>query len=61
MEDRQWRKNVLFVLAMAYVALGVIFATMLGFGAPPETAYELVGVPFMALVGGTLAIAKDLL
>ena len=57
----KWRKNVLTLLGVAYVSLLVIFGVMVFSGIEPDAAYQLGGVPFVALVGGTLTIAKDLL
>ena len=56
-----WRKNVLTVLGIAYAALLLIFVVMVLWGVEPKMAYDSVDTPFVALIGGTLAIAKDLL
>ena len=58
----QWRKNVLVLVGMGYaltliVFIVLVFKTSMTVG----EAYEIVAGPFMALVGGSLAIAKDLI
>ena len=58
--SRPWRKNVLTLMLLAYSSLLGIFLIMILAGAKPKEAYDLIGVPFVALVGGTLAVAKDL-
>ena len=55
------RVNVLFLLLIAYGSVVGIFAILLGAGVPAKEAYNLVGVPFVALIGGTLAVVKDLI
>ena len=55
-----WRKNVLAALLLAYASLLVVFVVMLWAGAEPKDAFDAINVPFVALVGGTLAIVKDL-
>ena len=57
----KWRKNVLFLLGLAYGTLIVLFLIMLSNDATPKEAYDMLGVPFVALIGGTLTIAKDLI
>ena len=56
-----WRKNVLLLMCIAYLALILIFVAMLVAGAEPASAYDKIGTPFVALVGGTIAVTKDLL
>ena len=56
-----WRKNVLALLLMAYLSIFLIFVVLLFYGMNPQDAYDKVSVPFVALVGGTLTITKDLL
>jgi hypothetical protein len=56
-----FRKNVLAVLTLAYSSLLILFGVMVLFGVDPEKAYDLISVPFVALIGGTLAVAKDLI
>ena len=55
------RKNVLILMGAAYGSLIAIFVIMISAGLEPKAAYDLIGVPFVALIGGTLAVAKDLL
>ena len=57
----RWRKNVLMLFGVAYASMFGLFLGMAFFGVSADKAYELVSVPFVALVGGTLAIVKDLL
>ena len=58
----KWRKNVLFLLGLAYGSLLLLFGIMTNSdNTTAKEAYELLGVPFVALVGGTLTIAKDLI
>ena len=56
-----WRKNVLTLLGIAYLSLFGLFLVMVYSEVDPKEAYNLVGVPFVALIGGTLAVAKDLI
>ena len=53
------RKNVLALMGIAYSILFLIFAVVAIFDTP-SSAYGIIGGPFVALIGGTLAIAKDL-
>ena len=55
------RKNVLILMFVAYGALLGVFGIMVAVGVDAEDAYDLIGVPFVALIGGTLAVAKDLI
>ena len=56
------RWNVLILVLAGYVVIGGMFLVMtLGDGKAPIESYEIVEAPLMALVGGSLAIAKDLL
>ena len=56
------RWNVLILVLSGYFVIGVMFLVMtLGEEKPPAESYEIVEAPLMALVGGSLAIAKDLL
>ena len=55
-----FRKNVLALMRIAYGVLFLIFAVAAVFDTPSK-AYEVVSVPFVALIGGTLAIAKDII
>ena len=56
-----WRKNVLAVLLLAYTAIMVLFFGMILGGVDAKMSFDLISVPFVALIGGTLAVAKDLL
>lgn len=59
-----WKKirpNVLLLMLMAYGSLLLIFFGLVGYGVAAETAYNLISTPFIALIGGTLAVAKDLI
>lgn len=56
-----WRKNVLLLLALAYLSLSGLFVGMALFGVDAKEAYDKISVPFVALIGGTLAVAKDLI
>ncbi len=59
-ESLPWRKNVLAALFMAYFSLLAVFMLMLANGVQASDAFDAINVPFVALVGGTLAIVKDL-
>lgn len=57
-----WRKNVLCLVISGYVTLLLIFGAMAWKGGmTAEHAYEVVKGPLMALIGGSLAISKDLI
>ncbi len=57
-----WRKNVLTLVIAGYVTLLLIFGAMVWKGGmTAEAAYEVVKGPLMALIGGSLAISKDLI
>lgn len=57
-----WRKNVLFLVSAGYVTLLIIFGAMMWpGGVEAAVAYEVVKSPLMALIGGSLAISKDLI
>ena len=57
----QWRKNVLTLLIVAYATVVAIFAAMVWLGSQsPEAAYEVIRGPLTTLIGGSLAISKDL-
>ena len=56
------RKNVLVLVGAGYLTLLVVFFCMMWpGGAPAEVAYDVVKGPLMALIGGSLAISKDLI
>ena len=57
----RWRPSLLALVLISYGVLIVLFLVMVCKGGVEATeAYELLSVPFMALIGGTIAIAKDL-
>lgn len=62
----RWRKNVLSLMLLAYLSLLGIFCVLVfggdGSSSTTETieAYNIIKDPLMALIGGTLALAKDL-
>ena len=57
-----WRRNVLTLVIAGYTILFLIFVAMMWPGEmKPNVAYEVVKGPLMALIGGSLAIAKDLI
>ena len=57
-----WRKNVLVLVIAGYGTLLIIFVAMMWpGGADANVAYEVVKGPLMALIGGSLAISKDLI
>lgn len=57
------RVNVLFLMSMSYgVILTIFLFLVLGPGKmTAETAWNILEAPIMALIGGTLAISKDLI
>ena len=55
------KPNLLIVLVLAYAAIVVIFFGLIAYGTAATEAYGLIATPFVALIGGTLAVAKDLL
>lgn len=55
------RINVVILVGLGYFTLLVMFIAMAWGGMTVEEAYEVVKGPFMALIGGSLAISKDLL
>ena len=55
-----WRKNVLWLMILAYAAVLIIFGGLIWKGATSSDAYDVIKEPLMALIGGTLALAKDL-
>ena len=58
----QWRRNVLALVGMGYALTLVIFVMLVLEGNMEVAgAFEVVTGPLMALVGGSLAIAKDLI
>lgn len=56
------RINVLILVGAGYAALLIIFIAMVWPGGmTANDAYEVVKGPLMALIGGSLAISKDLI
>ena len=55
-----FRKNVLILVGIGYLAVLIIFCSMAIGDMTAETAYEVVKGPLMALIGGSLALSKDL-
>lgn len=53
------RINVLTLLLATYGAIVGLFMAMIVNGAEPKETRDMVSVPYVALVGGTLAVAKD--
>lgn len=56
-----FRKNVLLLMSLAYGVLFAIFIVLVCCGTESKEAYNIVSGPFVALIGGTLALAKDLI
>ena len=54
------RVNVLLLVTLGYGTVSGIFATLAFGDLTAAQAYDAVQGPLMALVGGSLAIAKDL-
>ena len=58
----QWRGNVLALVGMGYMLMLIVFVALLfEEGMTVSQAYDIVNGPVMALIGGSLAIAKDLI
>ena len=56
------RRNVLILVSYGYIATLLAFVVMVFYGGmTPDNAYDLIQGPLMTLIGGSLAIAKDLL
>jgi len=56
------RVNVLLIIGAGYLATGYVFYRILGLeNMTAEDAYDIVSAPLMTLIGGSLAIAKDLI
>lgn len=54
------RWNVLLLIGAGYASLMLIFVALLVLGREGSEAYQVVKDPLMALLGGSLAISKDL-
>ena len=58
----QWRKNVLLLVGFGYALVLIVFITLIaGTDMSVDGAYDIISGPVMALIGGSLAIAKDLI
>ena len=55
------RWNVLILLGAGYLSLIIIFGAMCWGRLTAEDSYEVVKSPLMVLIGGSLAISKDLI
>lgn len=55
------RANVQILVGAGYATLLIIFCVMAYGEMTAESAYEVVKGPLMALIGGSLAISKDLI
>ena len=55
------RANVLILVGAGYATLLIMFCVMAYGEMTAESAYEVVKGPLMALIGGSLAISKDLI
>ena len=58
MQKFPWRKNIITVIGGGYLAVLIIFGVLACVA--PASAFEAVEGPLMALIGGSLAVAKDL-
>ncbi len=59
------RLNVLFLFLIAYLSLGFLFCILTFFwpnetGQNPKEAFMLIKDPLLVLLGGTIAVVKDL-
>ena len=62
MHNIPWRKNVLTLVISGYIVVLVMFLLMVLKGdMTPTGAYDLIQGALMALIGGSLAISKDLI
>ena len=57
---KRLRLNILLLVGMGYLTVGGIFATLAFGHMTAEQAYESVQNALMTLLGGSLALAKDL-
>lgn len=56
-----WRKNVLVLVGAGYFVVLFVFGSLLYKGGMTVAeAYNVVEGPLMALIGGSLALSKDL-
>ena len=55
------RFNVLTLIFFGYGLIALIFLCSVLIGKHPDDSYEVLKEPIMTMIGGTLAIAKDLI
>ena len=55
------RKNVIVLVGLGYFTVMVGFVAMLFGGLGAHDAYDSIKEPLMALIGGSLALSKDVL
>ena len=59
---RPFRTNIIALVGLGYGSVMVGFLSLwLGAGQPSVDAYDAIKEPLMALIGGSLALAKDVL
>ncbi len=58
---KRLKPNLIVALLLAYTAIVVILFGLIFNGVDAGEAYGYISTPFVALIGGTLAVAKDLL
>ena len=56
-----WRKNVLALVGAGYATILLIYALMVFTGKNAIESYDAIKEPLMAVIGGSLAISKDLI
>ena len=64
LRTRKLRINLLLLVGFAYFAILTVFAVLVWKSGPNldvAGAYQIVESPLMAVIGGSLAIAKDLI
>jgi len=58
----QWRKNVLMLVGMGYTLMTLVFVVLLfEEGMTVSDAYDVIDGPVMALIGGSLTVANNLI
>ena len=55
-----WRKNVLVLVGAGYVTVLLVFGFLVWGGKTTPEAYKFIEPALMALIGGSLALSKDL-
>ena len=58
---KKFKPNLIVALLLAYTSVLVILFGLIFSGVDASEAYGYISTPFVALIGGTLAVAKDLL